>query len=156
MKSRKLAILALAGMLGAGVSAPAFVYAQENTGVQQNAAGDQGSPNVEMNANAAPAASGSSYSNHPMSHAYSSAKDELADAALTTKVKSALLKDKQTRSLSIHVDSDRGAVTLRGSVKSPEVAADAQRIAANVKGVQSVNNELNSGMASDGGMSSAR
>jgi hyperosmotically inducible periplasmic protein len=148
MKSGRLAVFALAGLLGAGMSAPAFLYAQENTGAQRNVAGDQGAAGQEMNENAAPANGDASYSNHPMSQAYHSAKDELADAALTTKVKTALLKDKQTRSLKIHVNSDRGVVTLSGSVDSPQIAAQAQSIASNVEGVQSVNNELNSGMSS--------
>jgi hyperosmotically inducible protein len=77
-----------------------------------------------------------------LKHVYHATKNELGDAALTTKVKTALLKDQATRKFTIHVKSDRGTVTLAGAVDSPAVAARAQSVASDVKSVQSVNNHL--------------
>jgi hyperosmotically inducible periplasmic protein len=66
-----------------------------------------------------------------------------SNAALTTKVKSALAKDAGFKTLGkIDVDSNEGVVTLKGRVESAEAKKKAEQIAKQVDGVKSVKNEL--------------
>ena len=66
-----------------------------------------------------------------------------SNAALTTKVKSALAKDSGMGTMtSIDVDSDKGVVTLKGKVDSAEAKKKAEAIAKRVDGVKSVKNQL--------------
>lgn len=75
-------------------------------------------------------------------HAYRATADEAHDAALTSKVKAAQLRDPATRKFTIHVRSDQGTVTLAGAVDSPATAAHTEQLVAAVTGVESVNNRL--------------
>jgi hyperosmotically inducible protein len=75
-------------------------------------------------------------------HAYRGTADQLNDAALTTKVKSALLSDARARKYSIHVESDQGKVTIGGAVESPSDAKYVQTVVAAVDGVRAVDNKL--------------
>jgi hyperosmotically inducible periplasmic protein len=66
-----------------------------------------------------------------------------SNAALTTKVKSALAKDSGMGTMtSIDVDSDKGVVTLKGKVDTAEAKKKAEAIAKKVDGVKSVKNQL--------------
>ena len=66
-----------------------------------------------------------------------------SNAALTTKVKSALAKDAGFKTLGkIDVDSNEGVVTLKGRVESAEAKKKAEQIAKQVDGVKSVKNQL--------------
>ena len=66
-----------------------------------------------------------------------------SNAALTTKVKSALAADSGLGTMtSIDVDSDKGVVTLKGKVDSAAAKKKAEEIAKKVEGVKSVKNEL--------------
>ncbi|MCW3480405.1 BON domain-containing protein [Neisseriaceae bacterium JH1-16] len=71
-----------------------------------------------------------------------SAGGYLSDAAITSKVKAALLEDKQVKSLAIGVKTDAGVVQLTGFVQSKGQIVRAGRVAAGVKDVKSVQNEL--------------
>jgi hyperosmotically inducible protein len=64
------------------------------------------------------------------------------DAALTGKVKAALLKEKNLKSLPISVESTGGVVTLSGSVVSTAQIKQAEDVAKHVKGVKDVHNAL--------------
>jgi hyperosmotically inducible protein len=130
MKSNKLPILALAGLLGAAMSTPAVVYAQESNAGQQ----------AQESGTAAKGALNEAGSS--VKHLYHATRDEFSDAALTTKVKTALLEDKGSKPYTIHVSSNQGTVTLSGDVGSPQAAAAAGRIADQVSGVRAVNNQL--------------
>lgn len=66
----------------------------------------------------------------------------LDDSVITAKVKSALMKNKHIKSLSISVKTINGVVTLSGNVKNEAQEKMAVRIASHVKGVQSVNDDL--------------
>ncbi|HYR35032.1 MAG TPA: BON domain-containing protein [Burkholderiales bacterium] len=70
--------------------------------------------------------------------------NELAqDAALTTKVHTALANDVGLRTLKdINVDSDKGVVTLRGRVDSEDTKRRVEAVAKQVSGVTAVKNEL--------------
>ena len=66
-----------------------------------------------------------------------------SNAALTTKVKTALASDVGMRTMtSIDVDSNQGVVTLKGKVDSAEAKKKAEAIAKQVDGVKSVKNQL--------------
>jgi osmotically-inducible protein OsmY len=64
------------------------------------------------------------------------------DAWITTKTKSALLVDDQVKGIHINVDTHQSAVTLHGRVDNQEQAAQAQKLAAGIDGVKSVDNKL--------------
>lgn len=74
---------------------------------------------------------------------YQGTKREAKDVTITAEVKSALERDKAIPSArEIHVHTKAGVVTLNGNVPSPEVAQHASSLAAETKGVRSVNNQL--------------
>jgi len=64
------------------------------------------------------------------------------DAAITAKVKAALVADPETKARDIDVKTYRGVVQLSGFVDSTAERRDATRIARNEKGVRSVQDEL--------------
>jgi hyperosmotically inducible periplasmic protein len=74
--------------------------------------------------------------------AYHGTARAVKDTTITAEVKTALKRDQMVRSQSIHVNTIAGVVTLKGNVPSPEIAAHAAQVAAQSKGVQSVNNQL--------------
>ncbi len=68
--------------------------------------------------------------------------DKVADAVITTSVKAELAKDPNLSALKINVDTDNGRVALRGTAPSGDARERATSLAAGVKGVASVANEL--------------
>jgi hyperosmotically inducible periplasmic protein len=70
------------------------------------------------------------------------AANKVDDGMITAKVNAALVADKDLSAVKINVDTKDGVVTLTGPAPSPEAAAQATRIAKDVKGVISVNNQL--------------
>jgi osmotically-inducible protein OsmY len=64
------------------------------------------------------------------------------DAALTAKVKSALVAEPNLKSMTINVDTMGGVVTLKGTTDSPENRQKAEQVASAVEGVRTVKNEL--------------
>jgi osmotically-inducible protein OsmY/sporulation protein YlmC with PRC-barrel domain len=73
------------------------------------------------------------------------AKETTRDAALTTKVKTALALSKRTASEKINVDSQGDVVTLSGQVPSSQVSEAAESVARDVSGVRDVQNQLVTG-----------
>ena len=72
-----------------------------------------------------------------------SASEFTSDAALTTKVKSALVANAGLGTAAdVNVESFRGVVQLNGFVASQEQAKRAVEVASNVSGVRSVQNNL--------------
>ena len=66
-----------------------------------------------------------------------------SNAALTTKVKTALAREEGMKSLGkINVDSNEGVVTLKGKVESADAKKKAEQVAKQVSGVKSVKNQL--------------
>ena len=76
------------------------------------------------------------------SNATSKAADAMDDAAITAKVKAAIIAEPGLRSLEIGVDTKDSVVTLSGSVTSPPLKERAKEVAANVTGVRSVVDNL--------------
>jgi len=66
----------------------------------------------------------------------------ISDSAITAKVKATLADDSQLKSTDIHVKTDDRVVTLRGKVASDDQREEAERTAENVRGVDSVDNQL--------------
>jgi osmotically-inducible protein OsmY len=83
----------------------------------------------------------------PLSWADSASHSEsagayISDATLTTKVKTALLTEKNLDSTGIDVESTSGVVTLSGNVPSSAQIDQAVDVAKHVKGVKDVHNAL--------------
>jgi sporulation protein YlmC with PRC-barrel domain len=70
------------------------------------------------------------------------AKETSQDAALTTKVKTALSLSKRIPAGNINVDTANDVVTLRGEVPSEEIRSLAESITREVPGVSEVHNHL--------------
>lgn len=66
----------------------------------------------------------------------------LDDSAITTKVKTALLADKDVSGLAIKVETYKGVVQLSGFATSETERAKAAQLARDVKGVKSVKNDI--------------
>jgi hyperosmotically inducible periplasmic protein len=73
---------------------------------------------------------------------YDSNRAAVDDATLSANVKAALVQDPVTRASNISVNTMHGVVELSGFVETPGQRHDAARVASNVSGVRSVNNEL--------------
>jgi len=130
MKIRKLAIVTFAGLIGGALFSSPLLYAQKSAAGQ------------EMHESGAAAKAAAQDAGSSVKHAYYATTDAMNDATLTTKVKTALLRNEATKKLSIHVESDQGTVTLNGAVDSPDSAAHVQSVVANVSGVQMIKNQL--------------
>ena len=74
--------------------------------------------------------------------AWSSIKESSEDAATTTKVKTALMLSKHASAFDIDVNTNQGAVTLKGQVPSEEIKAMAGAIAQDTSGVKELHNDL--------------
>lgn len=68
--------------------------------------------------------------------------DKVEDAVITASVKTELAKDSELSALSINVDTSNGNVALRGSAPSLIAKEHATSLAASVKGVGTVDNQL--------------
>lgn len=69
--------------------------------------------------------------------------NQMSSAAVTAKVKAALLADDQANAFDINVDTDRqGQVTLRGTAPNDQARQAAAEAARHVRGVVSVDNQL--------------
>ena len=72
-------------------------------------------------------------------------KEELSDAAITTRIKTEFAKDKEVSAMKISVDTEKGVVKLSGSAKSKAEADKAEQIAKSAKGVVSVKDDIKVG-----------
>jgi osmotically-inducible protein OsmY len=73
-------------------------------------------------------------------------RENVSDATITGKVKTAFAKDKDVSARKINVDTDnKGVVTLRGTVNTQAEADKAVKIAKETQGVTSVKSELKIG-----------
>lgn len=68
--------------------------------------------------------------------------DKVSDAVITTTVKAELTKDKDLSALKINVDTENGRVALHGTAPSQSARDHASALAAGVKGVVNVDNQL--------------
>ena len=64
------------------------------------------------------------------------------DAALTARVKAALIAERSIPSKAISVESYEGAVQLSGFVPAPDIVSRAGRVTAGISGVRTVHNNI--------------
>ena len=64
------------------------------------------------------------------------------DAAITTKVKAAFVKDPTVKALDVSVDTFKGTVQLSGFVNTAEEKSRAEAIARTINGVMNVQNSI--------------
>ena len=69
-------------------------------------------------------------------------QEVILDNSIVAKLKTDLLTDPTTRLIPIDVQSHKGKVTLRGSVKTDEQSRQAEALARNTSGVVAVDNRL--------------
>lgn len=74
--------------------------------------------------------------------ATNTAANVIDNAALTTKVKAALLADEMVKGTQVNVDSSNGVVTLNGTVDTAAHKQRAEELARGVSGVSRVQNNL--------------
>ena len=74
-----------------------------------------------------------------------SAKEQVTDAWITTKIKGEFATDKLVSATKIHVDTDKGVVKLTGTAKNKAEVDRAMSLAKNTKGVVSVKNDIQIG-----------
>lgn len=68
--------------------------------------------------------------------------EKIDDAAITTRIKVEMAKDKEVSATSIKVETDKGVVQLSGTAKSRAEVDKAVSIARAVNGVSSVQNNI--------------
>lgn len=78
---------------------------------------------------------------------YLSAREDIdkrtqADAALTARVKAALIAERNLPWNTISVDAYEGAVQLSGFVPAPDIVSRAGRVTAGISGVRTVHNNI--------------
>jgi osmotically-inducible protein OsmY len=71
-----------------------------------------------------------------------SADSVVDDASITTQVKYALVNHRSTHALKTHVNTDHGVVVITGEAQNKEEKALVSKLAGQVRGVKSVNNEM--------------
>lgn len=67
---------------------------------------------------------------------------EVGDAAITAKVKAAIVREKNLSALEVNVETENGVVQLGGFVDTKDQIDRAGKVAGKVKGVKSVQNDL--------------
>ncbi len=68
--------------------------------------------------------------------------DYLSDAAITTKIKAALMAEDDLKSAGVHVETSNGVVSLSGNVTSDASVALAESVTRDIAGVKEVHNNL--------------
>jgi osmotically-inducible protein OsmY len=71
-----------------------------------------------------------------------SAGEIIDDSTIVTEINAKIIKDSELKFFKIDVDSSRGNVVLKGTVKSKEAEERLIKIAREVKGVKSVKSNL--------------
>ena len=71
-----------------------------------------------------------------------SVKTTVSDSWITSKTKIALFADSRVPGSSVHVETQKGMVYLRGKVESDEAKKAAEDVARGIEGAQGVKNEL--------------
>jgi len=78
----------------------------------------------------------------PVLAASESTGQYIDDATLTTKVKAAIVADKQLKAMQISVETNKGVVQLTGAVDTKSQESEAIKVANQVDGVQDVKDEM--------------
>jgi osmotically-inducible protein OsmY len=97
---------------------------------------------LTMIAAAGLASSGTAFLGCASTRTQESAGEYIDDSVITSKVKAEILGDEHLKSLQIGVETNKGVVQLSGFVNSAQARQRAGEVAASVKGVSSVRNDL--------------
>ena len=141
-------IVALAGALSLGVGACGEKPSQDKFGQNSQRPGDSTADKErvgeasKMDRAADTAERKLENAGNAISENTREAGKAIEDAALTAKVKSALIAEPNLKALSINVDTTGGVVTLKGTADSQQNRSKAEQVASNVEGVRTVRNEL--------------
>ncbi len=155
MKRKLIYALPLAGLLGAAASGLALADdTQTNPSYNSGAASDPPPYNTTSPADRTtsdPAGTGMSNPSRTDSYSGSSSRSgaAMSDAAITAKVKSALLAERDLPSTQIKVQTNDGIVQLSGFLGSQDEIDRAVSVARNVDDVKAVENNIQ--MKSDSG-----
>lgn len=124
-----------AGLLSLALAVPAFAddTAHTTTGQKIENTADKTGDKMESTADKA---------GNKMESAAEKTGEFLSDSALTAKVKTALIAEKDLKSMAIDVDSKDGVVTLKGELPNAASVAQAETATKAVKGVKEVHNNL--------------
>ena len=76
------------------------------------------------------------------SNKHETAGQYVDDSVITTRVKTAIIKDPDLKAMQINVKTYQGIVQLSGFVDSPKEVSKAEAVAKNVDNVKSVENDL--------------
>ena len=76
------------------------------------------------------------------SHDKTTASQRADDSWITSKIKTAFVKDKTLSSSDINVETSNGAVQLTGFVNDPGDLSHAAEVAGGIEGVTSVRNDM--------------
>ena len=112
-----------AALLGLALGAPAYAEGTSTTAAQK-------------------AESGAERTGEKLESAAEKTGEFLSDSALTAKVKTALIAEKDLKSMAINVDTKDGVVTLTGELPTAASVTQAETATKNVKGVKAVQNQL--------------
>jgi hyperosmotically inducible periplasmic protein len=135
-RHKRLALTALAAALSLGLAACDRQQSPDKTGQSMGQPGqqqEQTAGNMQKQIDQANAA---------LSEKATAAGKAVDDAALTARVKAALIAEPSIKAMAIDVDSKDGVVTLFGTVDSLAVRDKATQTVAGVEGVKSVLNNL--------------
>ncbi|MEO6353563.1 MAG: BON domain-containing protein [Burkholderiaceae bacterium] len=139
MLSRSLAaaVLSLASLAAVSVQAADIGAGASSSADLSGAAGASGSAGT-VGSSGATGSAGATDAATPTGSVSAYADD----AMITTKVKAALIEDKQVKSLKIRVSTEEGVVKMSGVVPNADLGNRALQLAATVQGVKGVKNDL--------------
>jgi hyperosmotically inducible protein len=125
----------------------AVVQGQPTVGDQAARSADQAGEATKQAANDATNAARNAATDvaNASKNAADQASNKVSDAVITTSVNAELAKDPQLSSLRIDVDTDAGRVALKGTAPDAASKQRATQLASSVKGVVSVDNQLQVG-----------
>ena len=129
MNIGKMKIMALAVAFTFGLAACDKPHTAENAGKEIDKAAEKSGEKMDQ-------------ASEKVSDQTAKAGVMLEDAAITTRVKAAILNEPGIKSMDIHVDTVGGVVTLTGKVDSQANSDKAKQVATMVSEVKQVNNQL--------------
>jgi len=128
-RTRRALYIALASAFALGLAACDRNTSAEKVGRDIDRAADKAEKKIDQ-------------AKEATSQKLSEAGKSVEDAALTAKVKSALIAEPGLKALAIDVDTSGGVITLNGTANSDESRDKAVQVAQNVQGVKLVRNNL--------------
>lgn len=140
MKIGKIKVSALAVILAVGLAACDKPRSAEEFGRKIDQATSSAGKNIDQATSSA--GKNIDQATQNMGDQAARAGAMVDDAAITAKIKNAIMAEPGIKVLNIHVDTLNGAVILTGIVTSKEKSDLAKKVASSVSDVKSVDNQL--------------